>query len=280
MARYTLRIRACMATLLLYPTASLAAQSTHDAPRTLIGVSIGLLGGGNVWDIANQVITPISVPVDTTHPFTPDIDHLKRDMLSHMPTVSVHVTHFVNTHVGYTGEFNYLGFKTSDACTVTQRGTDPLLGRVCDSIPASSQGARTTTVFQGGLILRPLSSSVLQPYFEGMAGIASTPSSTGTLTSTYGHDPDGDALIVNIYQDPKWGSVQPTWTLAAGLATMAASGLQVHVEVRDSWIAQSIVTGATMGQGAVTPVQMTFKGWLSVMFGFDIVLAKSRGKRY
>jgi hypothetical protein len=265
--------------LLVLPAGALGAQ-THDAPRTLIGISVGILSDGNLWDIPNQTISTLSTSPDPNHPYTPDIDHIRRDMDAHRPTLSLHVTHFVNDHIGYTGEFNYLGFKTTDACTIVQRGTDPILNRVCDSIPASSQGDRTTTVFQAGLIVRPVASSVLLPYFEGMVGVASTPTSSATLTSTYGHDVSGDALNVNIYQDSRWGTVQPTWTLAAGLATMAASGLLVHVEARDSWIAQSIVTGGTTGQAVPTPVQTTFKGWLSVMVGFDIVLAKSRGKRY
>ncbi len=271
--------RLALVALLVLPAGTLVAQ-THDAPRTLIGISVGILSGGNLWDIPNQGITPLTVSPNPAFPYTPDVDHIRRDMEPHRPTLSLHATHFVNAHIGYTGEFNYLGFKTMDACTIVQRGTDPILNRVCDSIPASSQGDRTTTVFQGGLIVRPVASSVLIPYFEGMIGIASTPTSSATLTSTYGHDVSGNALDVNIYQDSRWGTVQPTWTLGAGLATMAATGLQIHIEVRDSWIAQSVVTGGTTGQAAVTPLQTTFKGWLSVMVGFDIVLAKSRGKRY
>lgn len=270
---------------LVVPTAALVAQSANDVPKTLIGVSFGVLPGGSLWEVPNQPITAISTPPNPTSHYPPDVVDLRRDLQPRRPVLSVHGTRFVNSHLGYTAEFDYLAFQTTDACTVVQHGGDPALGAVCDSIPVTSQGPRATTVLQAGLILRPLSGSVLQPYVEGLAGFASTASSTATLTSTVGHaaGAGGSApLIVNIYQDPRGNTLRPTWTLAAGLATAATQGLQVHVELRDSWIAQSIVTGATQGQGhgEVTPIQSTFRGFMSVLFGFDVVLAKQRGKRY
>lgn len=263
---------------------SLAAQATHDAPRSFIGFSIGEISGGNLWDIAAQPITPISTPVDPGNHYAPDVDHLTRDLAPRRPAFSIHGARFFNAHVGFTAEFTYLAAETRDGCTVVQPGVsrDPLLAAVCDSVPATSQGGRAIQLWQGGLIVRPLANSLVQPYLVGMAGIALTPSSTAALQSIYGHDASANPIYVNIYQDPGWSNARPTGTLAAGLATAATGGLQVHIEARDSWIAQSIVTGPTTGQaeGQVTPVAARYRGWVSVFFGFDLVLGRQRGRRY
>ncbi|MES1259225.1 MAG: hypothetical protein ABUL71_01425 [Gemmatimonadota bacterium] len=41
-----------------------------------------------------------------------------------------------------------------------------------------------------------------------------------------------------------------------------------------------VVTGPTSGQGYVPPSKTAMKGFTSVLVGFDVVLAKQRGRRY
>ena len=274
--------------MLLLPTGPLAAQSSNDAARTLVGISFGLLPGGLLWEVKNQPIMPISAPPSkpgTTPPsYPPDIWDIQRELVTRRPVIQVHGTRFVNPHVAFTAEFAYLAIKTSDACTVIQHGDidhpgDPALRAVCDSISATAQGAQGSATIQGGVLFRPLDHALLQPYIGALAGFASSSGSSAKLTSTYGYA-DGGPTIMAIYHDSKSSNFQPTWTLMAGFGTAATQGLQAHVELRESWIAQSIVTGASAGQGTETPILRTFNGFFSVLVGFDVVLVKQRGHRY
>jgi hypothetical protein len=99
------------------------------------------------------------------------------------------------------------------------------------------------------------------------------------MTSVYGAI--GDTLLtLEIYHDDKTREIRPTWTLGAGFSTAPSSGYQIRFEVRETWMTQTVVTGATSGQGFVPPTKTVLKAFPSAMIGFDVVLAKRRGRRY
>jgi hypothetical protein len=283
MHRYCVQvIRSIM--LLAIPLVSLHGQrtaSSNDAPRTLFGVSFGLLQGGLLWDVLDQPITPITPAPDKT-PFAPDIWELRRELVPARPVVEAHITHFINEHVGFTAGFAMYSLKTRDVCTVVYHPTgidggqpgDPALRAICDAVPGTGQGAQASSGFQGGVIVRGGAHAVVQPFVTAQVGILSMPASTAALRSDYA----GSSL--SIYRDPGWSSSQPTWLLGIGVATQAVPGLQAHIEARESWIAQATVTGASAGQASNTPVSNKFRGLFQVLVGFDMVLSRERGKRY
>jgi hypothetical protein len=266
--------------LLVLPLTSLAAQS-NEAARTTIGISIGLLPAASLWDVPNQIITPISPSPIGGAPWDPDIWSLRREVIARRPVLQMRGTRFVNPRVGFTAEFAYYALSTVDHCTVVQHGrvgnaanADPALPQVCDSIPVTPQGSRSTLALQGGVVLRPFSGATIQPFVEGLAGFASAASSMAELRSDFA----GTSLT--IYHDLASSNVHPTFALGGGFTTGVVPGLLARVAARESWISESIVTGASQGQATPALIQARYIGFFAVTVGFDIVLAKQRGKRY
>lgn len=270
MQRLAQRVRRTAGTiaLVLAPVGALNAQ-TNDESRLTLGIAAGYIGSQILWDVPNQ---SIASPSDT-----PDIFHLHRETHSDI-SISGHATFYRGPHIGFTGEFTYVGLGTSDSCSLVHDGGNIELAAACDALKGA-EGSASTTLIQGGLVFRPLARSFLQPYFKGIVGVAFTPSSTIATRSIYGSIAD-TALILTIYTDDSWKEIRPTWTAAFGISTAPSSGYQLHVEVRESWLPLSVVTGATSGQGFVPPHKTVIKGFPSILVGFDIVLEKRRGRRY
>lgn len=262
------RRAACTVALVLAPVGALRAQ-TNDESRLTFGMSAGYIGGTMLWDVANQPILSSFEP--------PDLFHLHRETHGDI-TVSGHATFYRGPHIGFTGEFTYVGLGATDSCNLVQDGGDAELFAACSSLKGA-QGSAPTTLIQGGMVYRPLARADLQPYLKGLVGVAFTPSSLIAMQTTYGAIGD-TTLNLTIYQDDSWKEVRPTWTAAIGISTAPSSGYQVHVEFRESWMPLDVITGATAGQGFVPPRKTVIKGFPSVLIGFDIVLEKRRGRRY
>jgi hypothetical protein len=260
-----------LAALLLLMCGSSSAQ-TNDEARLTMGVSAGWIGSAQLWDIPSQRILSTFDQ--------PDFFHLHRELRSDI-TISGHGTYFRGPHLGLTGEFTYLGLGTTDACVVASPPApegDQSLRDACTAINGEQRPASATSV-QGGIVLRPSSRSFIQPYGKVLGGLSFTPSSTVSMTSFYGAI--GDTLLtLEVYKDDHTREIRPTWTLAAGFATAPSSGYQLRLEVRETWLTQTIVTDATSGQGFVPPTRTVIKGFPSIMLGFDVVLEKRRGHRY
>jgi hypothetical protein len=246
-----------------------AGAQTNDEARLTMGISGGWIASAQLWDIPSQRV--LSTFDD------PDFYHLHRELRSDI-TLSGHGTFFRGPHIGFTGEFSYLGLGTTDACNVVQDGGDADLRAACNAVNGEQRPASVTTV-QAGVVLRPLSRSFFQPYGKILGGLAFTPSSTVAMTSFYGAI--GDTLLtLEIYKDDHTREIRPTWTLAAGFATAPSSGYQFRIEVRETWLTQTVLTGSTSGQGFVPPTKTVLKAFPSILVGFDVVLEKRRGRRY
>ena len=242
---------------------------TNDEARLTMGVFAGWISSAQLWDIPSQRI--VSTFDD------PSFYHLHRELRSDI-SIGGHGTYFRGPHFGITGEFTYLGLGSTDACTVVQDGGDVSLVDACNAINGEQRPASVTTV-QAGIVLRPLSRSFLQPYGKILGGLAFTPSSMVAMTSFYGQI--GDTLLtLEVYKDDHTREIRPTWTLAAGFSTAPSSGYQVRVELRETWLTATVLTGATNGQGFVPPTKTVIKGFPSIVVGFDVVLEKRRGRRY
>lgn len=257
------------AVLCLVHASRLSAQ-TVDQARVVIGISIGRIGGSDLWDVARQPILSV------LEPGVPDTFRLHREVRPGL-TIGVHGTLFVSPHFGLTGEFTYLGLGTGDACTLLNDDGDASLVGVCNAL-ANQSGHGAAFALQVGGVARLSSGSAVQPYLKGLVGVASTPSSTVELIA-----PDADLYgsgTLVVYRDFHWNNQRPTWTVAAGLATAPSQGLQLRLELRDTWLAQSVVTGSTVTQNVEPPNRTVLKAFPSILLGFDIVLKRQRGRRY
>lgn len=273
----------CRTLLLLVLTVRLLPAQTTDWARITVGVSVGIQAGGSLWDVANQPIISSNRLLGV--PYPPDFYHLHREIRSGF-TLAAQATHFSSPRFGLTAEFTYFGLKLNDICLLTRDGGDPELAAACTYVGSSQPFAgstvdqsASTTLFQGGIVLRPFKPGELQPVFKVMAGFAETPRSTVEMASTYGAHAD-TALDLVIYQDYGWSEARPVVTAAVGLNTAPTSGFQVHLEVRETFLTQSIVTGPAPTQNQEPPNHSVVKGIPSVLIGLELVLKRERGKRY
>ena len=78
--------------LLLGALRSASAQ-TVDRARLVIGISVGHIGGADLWDVARQPI------LSMLEPGTPDTFQLHRSIQPGI-TLNAHVTYFVSPHFG------------------------------------------------------------------------------------------------------------------------------------------------------------------------------------
>jgi hypothetical protein len=273
----SVRVLRTVAVTLALAASSIQAQ-TVDASRLVAGIAAGKIGGAALWSVPNQPIKSVTT--------APDIFALER-ALNPDVTVSGNVTYFPTAHVGFTGEFSYLGLQQRDRCTLVQHNGDRSLATACDSVAQTYNHSAAVTIAQVGVVLRPFVGTALQPFVKATGGLAFVPSSTNLMSSIYWHQfPTGtvnqqevDSLIT-IYPDPDWRPMRLGWVLAAGFVTAPTFGLQLKVEARETWMVLSRVTGATIYQGINPPVETLVTRFTSVIAGFDLVFAKRRGRRY
>ncbi|HEY3933220.1 MAG TPA: hypothetical protein VGL65_01245 [Gemmatimonadales bacterium] len=253
-------------------TRTAVSAQTNDQARVTVGVSAGYISSVPLWNV-DQPICSVGASCN------PSIWHLQRELRSDI-SISGQVTYFGQPHLGITGEFTYLGLGSTDDCTIVHDNGDPDLQAACDALKGDQRPASVTTI-QGGAIYRPITRTLIQPYFKGMAGLAFTPLSTVEMESIYGVVADTAVLQITVYRDPDWKPVRATLSLAAGFATASNGGYQLRAEVRETWMPLSAVAGPVAeGQGFIPAINHSFKHFTSVMVGFDVVLEKNRGRRY
>lgn len=258
-------------------TTSANAQ-TVDAARMTAGIMVGKSGGAMLWSVAAQPVASVTT--------APDTFALRRD-LGEGITVSGAFTYFPSAHIGFTGEFSYLGVMATDQCTLVAHHGDRTLAATCDSVAQTYNHTRATTHVQGGVVYRPFINLPLQPYVKATGGVAFVPASTVALSSAYWHQPPKGQInpvevdsVVTIYPDPTWRPIRSSAELAAGFVTAPVFGIEVKVEARESWLLLTQVTGPTPYQGVTPPTRAAFSRFISVLAGFDVVFARRRGRRY
>ncbi|MDX2206571.1 MAG: hypothetical protein SFU57_02900 [Gemmatimonadales bacterium] len=244
----------------------LTAQ-TGDESRLVVGVSIGYIGGADLWSVSNQPITAVGA--------VPDIFALKRRLRSNI-TVNSQVTYFPSPNFGYTGELGYTGLGTEESCRLVVSNGDFRNQAACAAINGSDRSAAAVNLL-GGITFRLASRSEIQPYAKILAGISLVPRNTVELSSVFGEFED---TLLPIYLSDGTGDIKPTGALAIGFATSPNGGSQFRVELRGTWVRLSSVDGPTLQEGLIPPNSSRFVLVPSLTVGFDIVLEKRRGRRY
>jgi len=277
------RLALLSAPILLGAT-SIAAQTgtTVDYPRISVGISGGVRAGAFLWDIPDQTILATGAnPLD--HPPS-SVFHLHRDVAVGQ-TFTAFANFYSGPRWGFTFEFAYLGLTLDDTCELAVDGGDAVLKAACAGLHG---GARYADGFQGhggsaisfnvGAAYRTSVGKGMQPYFKGLVGLATLPTSTVAMSSTYGDI--GSPVNLTIY--PAFGSnaVRLSGTAVAGISSAPVHGFGIHLEVRETFITQEVVTAATASQNLVPPSTAVWKGFPSILFGFDLVLKREHGKRY
>ncbi len=252
--------------------ATLPAQRTFDAARLVVGISAGWIGGVHLWDVGTQ-------PIPRQFPGLYDTVALSRDVRENL-TISGQMTYYRGQHFGWTAEFTYVGVGLNDHCTFAHPSSDDYNQEVCGALQNREEPASAVTL-AGGFNYRPTGRTQFQPYFRATAGLTLMPRSTRAVVVNF-YDPSGNLTEGDIYTDNSWTELRPTGTLGIGIATAPSQGYQLQVEFRETWMRVATVTGPTGPPytGLDAPNRGTWLRLPSLMVGFDIVLEKSRGRRY
>lgn len=258
---------ALLTLLAVLPTAQGTAQATRDQSRLVLGVSVGYIGGTDLWSVSEQ---PIITNTEAT-----DVFRLKRSIRSNVTFIG-QATWYSSANLGFTGEIAYIGLGTRDACGLVAASGDPLNRLVCRTLDGNERPASATSLGVG-VNFRPASRASLQPYVRAVTGLALVPRNTVRTVATIGQF--GDTAFT-IYPGNNGTDTKLTGTVAAGFATSASPGYQFRIELRNTWVQLPIVTGPTVYQGEIPPTRTAWKSLPSLVVGFDIVLEKRRGRRY
>lgn len=253
--------------LLLALPRLVVAQATRDQTRLVIGIAGGWIGGKELWAVPNQPITAIGQQTE--------VFDLGRRLRSNV-TMSATGTYFPGAHIGYTGDVSYLGLGTVDRCRITVSTGDFVNEQACRALDGNERSASAVAAM-GGITVRPLSRSAIQPYARVMAGIAIVPRGTVQMSANFGVEDDA---ILPIYLEENRRDIKPTAGLVFGLATANTSGYQFRVEARGTWVRLPVVTGATERENLAPPTTVRSTFLPSLIVGMDIVLEKRRGRRY
>lgn len=253
--------------LLLLAPLALAAQATRDQTRLVIGIAGGYIGGKELWNVPAQPISAIGQQTE--------IFDLGRRLRSNV-TMSATGTYFPGAHLGYTGEVSYLGLGTVDRCRITVSTGDFVNEQACRALDGNQRSASAVAAM-GGITLRALSRSVIQPYARLLAGIAIVPRGTVEMTSNFGVEEDA---VLPIYLEENRRDIKPAAGLVLGLATANSNGYQFRIEARGTWVRLPVVTGASARENLVPPTEVRSTFLPSIVVGMDIVLEKRRGRRY
>ncbi len=268
-----LRCAAVGATLSAALAGPARAQSP-ESPLLTLTIRGGWISGPSLWHIGNQPA------LSDAGPDTVALARLFRPGF----VAGVGAALFRSPHIAYTAAMDFLGITTESRCTgptvwaPSSRGDNR---QACERVQGAS--VRTNAVaLQGGLTWRPLATGRVQPYLQGIGGIAFLGGSFVETQSTV-FDSTADSTrsqfpMRTLLGDPNHRSMTWIATLAGGLTFETSPGTQIRFEARDVITSIPVATGAGNAalDGTPAPIGSKVVHLLSFAIGLDVVLEQSR----
>ena len=272
----TTLVRTAWTVLVCATVARSAVAQTRPEPRLLVSFYGGVARHGSLWEIPKQPLLRVFG--------TPQWDTLRLNRtLTTAPTVGLNVTYYPSSHLGLTADIVYLGLRIDDTCDPLYLSTDAQNRnlQLCNNI---TQATRTVSNvgFSGGVAYRLASRSPVTPYGRLQAGISVRSSSLVEVVGTYTAE-DATGVLQNfsraVIEDPEPTSAHPLAVAAIGITFAFSPAYQLRAEVRDHLLILERPTGPASDQRRA-PTESFLGHAPALVFGFDIVLEKSRGRRY
>jgi hypothetical protein len=258
--------------LLAVSGASAQTPSRSQLVLTILG---GAVSGHSLWDVPIQPVFVLDAASDTTG--VNDTLHLTREVTSSI-VVGASATYFLSPHFGMHAEISYLGLPYDDSCTGTfHPDTENKNQQACNDI-ASRSGAGGSISLYLGATLRAGVGKAFSPYVRGNIGIVTTPHSSVSMIGNFFPGPQQIPFI----NDPSPRSSGPMFGLAAGFTQPLGrdGGYQIRLEARDIISSFERVTGAADPVTLLAPTEVKSYHHLALTLGLDVVLEKTRGRRY
>jgi len=272
-----LRLAAPMATAiaaLALITTSSSAQ-TNSEPRLIFSIFGGVAKGPNLYNIPHQPLLLV---------FAPEYDTLALSRrATTAPMVGVNATVYRSSGFGVVAEAAYIGIRLDDDCTMVYERTDIQRRnyQVCTDI-ARRTGTVSKVAFSLGGAYRMASRSAVSPYVRLQGGVSIQSSSLVETVGTY-NEVTSDNLVVPVnrvvIEDPGDISVHPVFAGAVGVSFALGPGYQLRAEIRDHLMRFQRPSGPADDQGQVA-IEGFWGHVPALVFGFDIVLERKRGRRY
>jgi hypothetical protein len=256
--------RLSLSLALLLPMAApgaLAAQARGSESTLIFGIAAGVTGSERLWSVPAQAVGS-RIPADTVG--------ITRDLDAGVG-LAIYGIYFPKSAIGLSGEVFFVGNSYDDSCeNVFTAGIDSTVYYACRVIDGSSRSS-TSLIATAGVMARAFPRRAISPYVRLSGGFSYTSRSSTRLATQ----------DISIYNTKAGSSVHPS--LIAGLGFSARSGggdIQIRMEFRDALVAYSTITGPAPNGSVAPPTETRYHHLISLLLGVDIVLEKSRGRRY
>jgi hypothetical protein len=248
-------------------TVPASAQRSGDQSRLVFTVSAGYVAGTSLWHVRDQ-------------PVRGSIFDVGRSIQGRLGG-GMAATYFKGEHLGLTADVFAFELAYADGCRVV--GAADQINRLgCTDIDETERSALAAVISVGG-IFRVASREMVSPFVRVGAGILISNQSsimTSGLARPDNLPPGSPPFLVQVYNDDRKSRVGAALGLGVGFTTPISRGFQFRWELRDNIVGIQRVDGASAENDFNPPHSIAYKNLFSIMAGVDLVLEKSRGRRY
>ena len=255
-----------IAALLGVPASSLEAQRTGDRAQLVFTISGAYIQSRGLWTVPNQLIADDELSLMDNFVISRSIKRTLSAGLSGM--------YYPGEAVGFTADAFLLGLGYDDACRITPPVESSFNQHICDGINDQERSAAAVTLSVGA-VARAFSREMISPFARANVGLLFSNQSS---VLTQGFTPEN--ALFTIYEDSKRTRVSPSLALGIGATTPLSRGYHLRWEVRDNIVGLERVTGPVATRGLEPPHDRVYNHITSVLIGIDVVLERSRGRRY
>ena len=252
-----------------------AAAQVNPEPRLIFSIFGGVAKGPDLYEIPQQPLLLV---------FTPEYDTLAlRRQTTTAPMIGVNATVYRSSGFGLVAEAAYVGVRIDDDCRMLYEHTD-LQRRnyqVCTDI-TRRVGTVSNVGFTLGGAYRLASRSAVSPYIRLQGGVSIQSASLVEMVGTYNEVTADNRIVPRdrvVIADESTISVHPMLAGALGVSFALSPGYHIRAEVRDHLMRFQRPTGPAGDVGDV-PIEGFWGHAPALVFGFDIVLERRRGRRY
>lgn len=250
--------------VLLAAAQSAAAQATGDRARIIFTVSGAYIQGRGLWAVPNQ---PVQEP-----PFE-DVFAINRSIKANFGA-GFSGAYFKGENLGVSADFFLLGLGYDDSCRIIGPVQSARNSQVCRDIDSQDKSAAAVTVSVGANY-RLFPREFISPFLRANVGVLFSNQSS---VLTQGVSNNG--VLLTIFEDEKRTRVSPALGLGVGATMPISRTYHLRWEVRDNIVGIEAVTGPTSQPRFEPPHERQYKHMFSVLIGIDVVLERSRGRRY
>lgn len=264
----SLRTPLTLAALVLSASTPALAQATGDEPRLVFTAMVGWASGRDLWTVPRQAVRDVSVT---------DTFNLRRD-LAETWSVNMSGTYYKGPNLGVGVDLLLVNLRYNDTCRLAfATGSQPNAD-ACESIDGTTLSALSSQL-TGTVIYRIASRSPASPYVRANAGMMIANLNTTKLSGFY-VNLARETVEVPIYTNTGQTKISAVGALGAGVTFAIARAYHVRVEARGSSYVVNAVTGPNPFNGSDARTESKRITQLTLMIGVDLLLERSRGRRY